>query len=306
MKTEAAFFTVLLAAFSPLHAWDPAGHMLTTQIACGQLTPAAQAAVEASIAAFDQKNQTSYTFVSAACWMDDIRGTQKSYAPWHYINLPFTPDADPKPGGGQPPNVLWGIEYALGILKGQTADPNIDKDQALVILLHLIGDCHQPLHAASRPGDAGGNKVALANLKDPLLEIFPHYANLHFFWDSAYRRGFTEGFAVADYAPPFFPYNQALAGHAAALPLVREKSRELLEKYPPESLDSGGAPADWVRESHQLGYDLGYQKLPGGETANPATLDAAYVEAARECARKRLVQAGARIARTLNAIYPGP
>jgi len=294
-----------LAAVSPLRAWDPVGHMLTARIAYDRLTPEAKTAVDQAIAEFNRKNQTAYTFVTAACWMDDLRSKPegKAYAPWHYINLPFVPDVEPEPGEGKPPNVLWGMERCLAILRGETTDENIDRNQALVMLVHLIGDCHQPLHTTSRQGDAGGNKVDITNLRDPLLEIFPHYANLHFFWDSSYRRVMKDGFAVEEYAPKFYPYSQALEGHTAAQPLVGEQAAKLLQARAPESLVLGGTPAEWVRESHKLGYDLGYQKLPGGEAADPTALTNDYVNAARACAQERIVQAGGRIAETLNAIY---
>lgn len=295
----------MLGGVVPVQAWDPVGHMLTAQIAYERLNPAAKAAVDKAIAEFDEKNQAPYTFVTSACWMDDIRsgGLGKVYAPWHYVNLPFVPDVEPEPGSGTPPNVLWGMDHCLAILKGEVTDPNIDKNQALVMLIHLIGDCHQPLHTTSREGDAGGNKVDITNLKDPILEIFPKSANLHFFWDSSYRRVMKDGFAIEEYAPKFYTYAQAVEGHTAAQPLIKEKAALLVQTYPPDSLTLGGTPAEWVRESHQLGYDLGYQKLPGGEAADPTALTNDYVNGARECAQKRIVQAGSRIAETLNAIY---
>lgn len=295
----------LLAAFAPLQAWDPVGHMLAAQIAYDRLTPEAKTAVDQALAEFNQKNQTTYTFVTAACWMDDIRSVPlgKEYAPWHYVNLPFVPDVAPEPGSGTPPNVLWGMDRCIDILNGKVTDEKVDRNQALVMLVHLIGDCHQPLHTTSRQGDAGGNKVDLTNLKDPLLEIFPHYANLHFFWDGSYRRVMKDGFAIEEYAPKFYPYSQALEGHTAALPLIQEKAGELVKAFPPESLTLGKTPADWVRESHRLGYELGYQKLPGGEAADPTALTNDYVNAARICSQQRLVEAGCRIAETLNAVY---
>lgn len=306
MKIILASLASLLIATSTVFAWDPVGHMLTTQIAYDRLTPTAKAAVDKSLAEFNQKNGTNYTFVNAACWMDDLRSKGKEtagLAPWHYITLPFVPDVDPEPGSGTPPNVLWGMNHCLGILNGQITDEKIDKNDALVMLLHLIGDCHQPLHATDHNDDRGGNRVKLTNVKDPLLEIFPHSANLHFFWDSSYRRVFKDGNADVAYSPVFYPYARSLEGHTVNLPLIREQAAELLKNHPVESVTTGGTPTDWVKESHSLGYDLGYQKLPGGASANPATLDATYVGAAADCGQKRILQAGCRIAETLNALY---
>lgn len=303
LKTACLFCLALSLAGSAALAWDPIGHMLVSQIAYGQLTPAAKERVEKSLAAFNQKEQAAYTFVTAACWMDDIRAKTKEYNTWHYVNLPFTPEGTPVPE--DTPNVVWAGELMENIIAGKAAHPGIDRDQALVMLIHLVGDVHQPLHATSRMGDAGGNKVTITNLTDPASDLlFSKGGNLHFFWDSAYRRVFRDGDATVSYAGLIYPREEPIAGHDAAMPLVTENAALLVKNHPLESLAlPEGGMKEWALESHRLGYSLGYQQLPGGESANPVTLDQAYVDKARERAQQRTVAAGHRLAGLLNRLY---
>ncbi len=297
------------ALVTPAGAWDPLGHMLVGQIACDQLTPTARAAVERSLAAFNRKNHTKYTPVIAACWMDDIRGQTQAYHAWHYVNLPFTPDGRPFPDGASEPDVLWGIKLCIGIIEGKQTHPGIDRDQALVMLFHLVGDVHQPLHATSRidasgESDRGGNGVEITNMKDPELAIFNKKSgNLHWFWDGAYHWNFKNGTAVAEFSAPLYPRDSPVPGHLKALPLVRRQAARLVNQYPTDPPSAQADPGAWVSESHAIGFDFAYGQLPGGPAANPATLDAGYIDKAREIGGKRIVVAGRRLGALLNSLY---
>ncbi len=304
----AAGLAAIVFSASPARAWDPLGHMLVGQIAYDNLTPAAKAGVNAAIARFNPKARPDapYSFVTAACWMDDIRSRTepefKQYAVWHYVNLPFTPDGMPAPNPSAGPNVIFGVQKTQDILTGKTTDPAIDQDQALVMLLHFTGDVHQPLHTTSRDNDAGGNKVKLANLKDPLADlIFSKGGNLHFFWDSSYRRIYKNGDATVSFEAPLHDRAAPVAGHNQALALVRTQATALEKKYPPSILKEQGDGLSWAKESHSIGYTLGYEALP--KTSGPIKLTQSYVDNARNAAEKRIVLAGYRMANFLNTLY---
>ncbi len=94
----------------------------------------------------------------------------------------------------------------------------IDKDQALVMLTHLVGDVHQPLHATSRNNDLGGNKVEVPNLMDAMVATFPNRKNLHTFWDSAYRRTVKDSLAVEEYVEPPYLLSQPVEGQRRHCP----------------------------------------------------------------------------------------
>ncbi|MFA7345001.1 MAG: S1/P1 nuclease [Terrimicrobiaceae bacterium] len=293
---------VSLAPFA--RAWDPLGHMLTMKIAYDGLTPKARAELDAAVARFNAKEKPDapYDAVTSACWMDDVRARTKDFNGWHYVNLPFTREGTPLPeGSGQQPDVVWGIGRCEAIVKGGVDVPGMDRDQATVMLLHLVGDIHQPLHTAENH-DMGGNRTRVANLKDIEADLlFSRGGNLHFFWDSAYRREFRDGEVGVSYAAPLFPRETPVTGHREALGLVGREAAELRKKYPPESFaeDKGGDAAAWATESHSLGYDLAYGKLPAGR---PVPLDKEYVDASRACAEKRVALAGYRIATLLNRL----
>jgi hypothetical protein len=289
----------------PARAWDPPGHMLVAQIACDQLKPTTKSALDAALARFNQKEHGNYDIVTAACWMDDIRSRTKDYNLWHYVDLPFTPDGHPFPSGSpDAPNVVWGIQKCEDILAGKSTDAAIDKDQALVMLLHLVGDVHQPLHATGRPDDAGGNKVKIGNLRDPDADLlFSKGGNLHWLWDSAYRRIFKDGAATVAWAGPIYPRERAVEGHKAMENLVRQQATLLEQKYPPTILAEQGDPVSWAKESHALGYSLGYGTLPSPGADNKLTLPSPYIAAAHDCAEKRIALAGYRLGALLNRYF---
>ena len=301
-----------ILSISSALAWDPLGHMLVGQIAYDNLTPVAKTGVDAAIARFNAKDKPDapYNFVTAACWMDDIRSRpeMKGYAVWHYVNLPFTEDGLPIPDPGAGPNVVNGIQKATAILTNQETDPAIDKDTALVILEHLTGDIHQPLHTTSRGEDAGGNKVKVKNLKDPLADlVFSKGGNLHFFWDSAYRRVYKEGFATVSFEAPLYDRAKPVAGHDAALEIVRAQAAAIAKKYPPSILAGQGDAVSWAGESHAIGFNLGYGKnLPPARGDTPIKLPQNYVTEAQSAAEKRIALAGYRLAAEVNALFAAP
>lgn len=278
------------------------------QIASGELTPTTRDAVDEAIARFStsEKPDAPYDFVTAACWMDDARARTREFNEWHYVNLPFVRDGQPIPEGSRgAPNVIWGIDQCVAILEGKAEEPGIDLDMALMILLHLAGDIQQPLHTTNR-NDMGGNKVAVGNLKDEQSDlIFSKGGNLHFFWDSAYRRVFREGDAAVAYAAPLYPRQTPVAGHNAARDLVVGAAEKIRAKFPAASLagSSGGDAREWALESHVIGYDFAYGKLPDTTTGTPVTLTDEYVDGARVIAERQIALAGYRVAKLLNRLF---
>ncbi|MFA7232861.1 MAG: S1/P1 nuclease [Terrimicrobiaceae bacterium] len=293
---------VFMAPFA--RAWGPLGHMLTMKIASGELTPKARERLDAAIIRFNAKEKPDapYDAVTAACWMDDVRARTKDFNEWHYVTLPSTHEGLPLPEGTrQAPDVVWAIGQCEAIAEGGGEEPGIDRDQSLVMLLHLVGDIHQPLHTTGR-SDYGGNQVRLSNLKDVEADlIFSKGGNLHFFWDSAYRREFRNGEVAVSCAAPLHPRLSPVTGHREARKLVDREAPELRKKYPPEAFGDvlGGDASAWARESHALGFDLAYGKLPAG---SPVRLDREYVGASRVCAEKRIALAGYRLAALLNRL----
>ncbi len=308
MRKVLLIAAVVVSLPSAARAWDPLGHMLTMRLAQDQLTPETRKAVEESIARFNaaENPDAPYDLITAACWMDDARARTKEFNEWHYVNLPFTPDGLPLPdGSAAAPHVIWGIDHCTDVIAGRVEDPTLTKDQALMILLHLAGDVHQPLHTTSRD-DLGGNRTPVANLDDAQVDLlFSRGGNLHFYWDSAYRRMFSNAKAGVEAAAPIYPRQTPVRGHLAARPVVDKLAAGIAADFPEAKNENGGGATDWALESHALGYAMAYGHLPAATGPAGVELDAEYVSTSRAIARLQLARAGARIAVLLNALY-GP
>jgi hypothetical protein len=279
--------------------------MLVAQIAYLRLTPAAKARVDAllipppdrrpfiHLCAGGYRQDTcekTYDPVTIAVWMDDFRGDSlnESYAPWHYINFRPVFDGIPEAPnlGPEPENVLSRINWAVNTLAKATSNGRREAE-TLGFLYHLVGDVHQPLHAATRytaalpEGDAGGNGFRILTSPDGRT------SNLHSFWDGAAGAFGSDPF-------PRRPLDQAgrerILAQAAAL--TKENPAETFVEL--KDLD----PHTWVVESNTLAREVVYKNITeGGEPSK------AYTDAAQKLARKRLALAGYRLAGVLNALF---
>jgi hypothetical protein len=308
MKTRLSLkiLLVTLFAFSQTsQAWDALGHMIVAQIAYDQLSPEAKQKFDEAAAEFSKEKagdravaDAAYCPASSGCWMDDIRSLPDKYshfAPWHYVELPFNDDGTPQPTEG--PNVISGIEDCEGILAGRKMDAQMSKNQALFMLVHLVADIHQPLHATSHD-DAGGNRVPVSNVSCPNAEaMFGKSTNLHFFWDACYRYSFRDGTAVPLYEQPIYDKAKPVTGHHESLDLIRQQAKALEQKYPASILKDQGVSnaSEWARESHRLGFAFAYGTMPSALKGSKTTLNAAYVDKARAMGEERLALAGYRL-----------
>jgi hypothetical protein len=189
---------------------------------------------------------------------------------WHFIDLPFSPDGTALQNPDTP-NVSTQIA-ALRAKLSEPGAPNDVKSYDLAWLLHLVGDVHQPLHAASRfihsqpQGDAGGNKVGIHCGSGCSAQ------ELHAFWDGV----------LGNSEDPQVAINAA-------------------RKLPPASaqLTSISDNKAWAAESLKIAKASVY-KSPVGVGGGPFTLSSSYNARALSIAKARVALAGARLARMLN------
>lgn len=118
---------------------------------------------------------------------DDIKSDKRynEFYTWHYINMPFDlryEDSEKNPKG----DLVSGIEKCKSVI----LDENTSKDDKvfyLKLLVHLIGDLHQPMHVGKKE-DKGGNTIQ--------VQWFGNGTNLHTVWDSKmiehYNMTYTE------------------------------------------------------------------------------------------------------------------
>ncbi|MBA3674502.1 MAG: S1/P1 nuclease [Chitinophagaceae bacterium] len=153
------------------NAWGVLGHRIVGEIAESYLTPAAKKEVI--------KILGTESIAMATNWADFIRSdtTFNYLSRWHYINikagLTFREVATILKADTAV-DAYTKINFLVKQLKNKLFTKEI-KAFYLKLLIHIVGDIHQPLHVG-RPDDQGGNKVAVLWFNTP--------SNLHQVWDS--------------------------------------------------------------------------------------------------------------------------
>lgn len=164
-KLILSLFCCLLVVES--FGWGATGHRATGLIAQQYLNAKAKKRVQQIL------GQESLAMVST--WMDEIRSdsTYNYTTDWHWTTIPdggTYEDVESNPDG----KVVMMIEKFVKELKTGKLTA---KQQAeyLKMLVHMVGDLHQPLHVG-KPGDRGGN--------DLKVKWAGGDSNLHRVWDS--------------------------------------------------------------------------------------------------------------------------
>lgn len=186
----AAVFSFIFLAVPSAFAWGQKGHDVTAYIAEQHLTPTAKAAVDSLL--------EGKSMVYWANWLDNASHT-RPYAytkTWHYKNIDEGEryeEAQANPAG----DAVLAVKAQIETLQ----DPHksfADKQLAMKILVHVVGDIHQPMHLGHAT-DLGGNRIK--------VKFFGHDNNLHSVWDSkildaGHDWSFTEWQSMIDRATP--------------------------------------------------------------------------------------------------------
>lgn len=195
-------------------------------------------------------------------------------SPWHFINIDVSVGA---PTDAQIEQfcgadcVIKQIAHFTKVL-GDGASTRRQRQQALAFLIHFVGDLHQPLHAAVRNGDEGGNKV-FVNFFDL------HHEKLHPVWDDV------------------------IIQHIAAneTTLVSGLKNEIQQAQKEPTLPIGHidqSVLQWARESLKAAHDVAYQNIQLPPAVTP--LDANYQKAAAPVVSLQIARGGVRLANLLN------
>jgi hypothetical protein len=286
----ACLVAALLLLQTSAHAWGDTGHMVVAQIALDSLKGTEEERerkVEElnRLAGLVRYGDTEYEFATLACWMDDIR-SEPSYEllkDWHFITLRYIVSGPAQDEPPPPVNVASVIKMTRDKLFDKEKDKDVQKAYYLAVLAHLIGDIHQPLHAATRytaelpEGDRGGNKFII---KAPNGAS----SNLHSFWDAA--GGYFAGALVER------PLDQDMSE------LLDRHARDIMKDFPKAAFQQelgNYDPMRWAASSHELARE----KVHKGVTEN-AKPSPAYTDAAQELSRRRIALAGYRLAQILD------
>lgn len=179
MKRSIAILLITFSAGICAYAWGPTGHRATGLVAEKHLSKKARKALE--------KILQGQSLAMAATWMDDVRSdsTFDYMADWHWVTIQDNQTYDQSarnPNG----DVIQTLERIVQELRSGKLAPKEELNH-IRILIHLVGDLHQPLHVGGG-ADRGGNDVRIT--------WFRTESNLHRVWDSDMiddtRLSFTE------------------------------------------------------------------------------------------------------------------
>lgn len=271
-------------------AWGQNGHRIVGKITQDNLSQEAKIALEAIA------GKRSLALLST--WADFVRSYEQfdCFKPWHFLTVEDGQSFDdamkirPRVSGGcdktsfkdleMPYNVVHAIDYFTAILEGDNkktsdftemlaknnAEPleGSAKLTALALLVHYVGDVHQPLHVGKGP-DRGGNTIT--------VQWFDELVKLHALWDTDLIE--NEGLSYSEYAEFL--------------------EQEFADK---PAIEYGDGAVTWAKESvshRKAVYDFGSKP-----EFNLPRLSYNYAADNNALLKSRLYQSGMRLAELLN------
>ena len=291
-------------AASPARAWWDEGHMQIAYLAYKRLSDPVRGKADSLLklnmdyakwaaGAADDKTAKMYAFVHAATWAADIKTKEYGctrdavtsptagqnigysdhyqHAYWHFKDIDFTPDGTPLPAA-DPVDFVTQLKLMIAALPTSSGASDDVRSYDLVWILHLVGDAHQPLHAAARytlqipDGDAGGNAESVIPASGSSMA-------LHAYWDAIF----------GGYSSPYGAIFDADDKDGLSSVGVSQAQAQIAD------------PAVWAQESADLAKQYAYAP-PISMAKNPVLLTRDYETSAKNVARARAALAAARLA----------
>ena len=139
----------LIASLLSIINWGSTGHRALAEVASFYLTENAKNKINEIL--------DGETIVTASTYADDIKSDSRydEYYNWHFINMELDEDYEdtvPSEKG----DVFIAINKCIDILESDSVTDS-EKSFYLKLLIHFIGDLHQPMHIG-RYEDRGGNR----------------------------------------------------------------------------------------------------------------------------------------------------
>lgn len=330
---------ILVAPAASTFAWGDAGHQTVGKIASLRIKPSTAQKIA-------QILKPGETLASITTWADTVKERMGRNDPdpdtnaflqdlahneknreWHYDDLPLNCKSYQTCNGFTPDNdIVHMLNVCVRTLRGHP-DPNhpLSKRNALRLLVHFLGDIHQPLHVGCGFIDVNGSNGAIVIVRDPAvirakqlpndrggndLIIDNDRKNLHSFWD------FTLVTSL-----------MALTGQDITSDILGQFLRDRVKPKPdwnPHGPINRWA-AQWATDSLHLSRDqtyrsvriLGQRTIPVLSRGQPVVRDGQavmqtvydisrpsnYETVNRELVRQQLAKAGFRLAKLLDAIY---
>lgn len=258
-------FILVMAFCHDVYGWGQKGHDVTAAVATLHLTRESREMVRNL---FEGKSLMYW-----ANWMDNASHSSH-YAntlTWHYVNVDDGENADSVITSARTDSthIVWAIGHQVEVLKSELST-RTERQVALRMLVHLVGDIHQPMHVGHR-SDRGGNEYPVV--------YFGATTDLHTVWDtrlveSAHAWSYTEWAKEID------------------SPVIEENGN----RFDLYRIYAQGSPADWALETHRVARDI-YTTTPQG-----SSLSYDWVAQWTPVLEQQLHKAGCRLAMLINEI----
>ena len=264
MKLPSIKKTMLLCLFFYLPftgiAWGVLGHRIIGQIADSYLTKNAKKAITEILG--------TESVAMASNWPDFIKSdpAYNYLSNWHYINLKSGLSYD-SVKAFLATDTATDAYTKINFLVAELKNKNLNQDKKILylrLLIHIVGDIHQPLHVG-RLEDLGGNRIKVLWFRDS--------TNLHTLWDTQ-----LINFQQLSYTE-----------YASSINFTTKDQRYNLQQQP---------LSVWLYESYQVANKI-YEdiKIPNQK------LDYAYNFKYVDTLNNQLLKGGVRLAGLLNEIF---
>lgn len=291
---------LLLTFLRPTECWHEVGHFATAYIAQQYLIErnyeAYKWAVDLLVPLTHLCGENLYPFVECATWMDKVREAGWNTQFQHHFVSNYWFDEGAQERYMTPnlfANATFAIQDAMNTLSSNTVDAFgsskaiFGKSISLRVLVHIMGDIHQPLHNSERitpgrpDGDWGGNAFKIDHYSNPQQN------NLHFIWDEMFR-------PLSETIRTNLPTEKYL--------LVKQRAEDIMGEHSLESLlpqiEQNASIESWSQEGYDLATNFVYKGLKEG-----TKLSEDYQKEAEAICRKRVALGGYRLGMLLDKVY---
>ena len=256
-KILLAFFLLYLPVQSM--AWGLLGHRVVGQLAESYLNKKTSREIKLILG--------NENLAMASNWADFIK-SEPSYnyiSNWHYINLPAGLNEE-QLDSALKRDTITDIYTKILFLTAELKKKNLEQEKKVMylrLLIHFVGDIHQPMHTG-RFEDLGGNKIQLT--------WFGQNTNLHRVWDSDLID--SQQLSYTEYS----------------------RSINFIDKNQLHSMQSQDV-AQWVKDSYRISEKL-YAKV-----GNCDKLGFRYIYDNIDIANQQMLRGGIHLAALLNSIF---
>jgi len=251
-----SFFFIPIYSFG----WGMLGHRIIGEIADKYLTPKARLEI--------QKILGTESMAMASNWADFVKSDSiyNYLSNWHYVNLDSgltAKQAQAQLQNDTSTNLYTKTLFLIKELRNKRLSIDM-KRMYLKLLIHFVGDIHQPLHIGLK-SNLGGNRIRVQWFNTP--------ANLHSVWDES-----LVNFQQLSYTE-----------YARAINFTTAEQRRAWQKQP---------IVQWAVESYVIAESL-YPEI----TEDNQKLSYRYNFLHVETVNERLLKGGVRLAGLLNELF---